>query len=83
MVEPRAEIKNKMPDKIKIGLRPYLSLRAPAENAPKILPTRAELPNQPTCNLLKPNCSSTNPKVPEITAVSKPNNNPQAMQQNR
>ena len=76
IVEPRAETKNNQAAKTKIGLRPNRSLKAPATNAPKIAPTRAELPNHPTCNLPRANCTSTSLKVPEITAVSKPNSIP-------
>ena len=48
----------------------------PATEAPRMQPTSAALPNQPSASLLKPNCFSTNPNVPEITAVSNPNSNP-------
>jgi hypothetical protein len=76
IVDPTAEIKNNQAAKDKIGLRPNRSLNVPATKAPNIAPTRAELPNHPTYNLLRENCPSTRLKVPEITAVSKPNKIP-------
>ena len=75
-VDPNAEMKNKKAATISTGLRPYLSLIAPAISAPAIAPTSAELANQPTSILSSPKYPSTILKVPDITAVSNPNNTP-------
>src|SRR5512136_1384408 len=71
-----AEKRKVAPPAISTGRRPNRSPSQPATMAPRMQPTRAALPNQPTANLLRPNCFSTNPNVPEMTAVSNPNRNP-------
>ncbi len=76
MVVYSAEKRNVAPPAMSTGRRPNLSPSQPATMAPRMQPTRAALPNQPRANLLRPNCFSTKPKVPEMTAVSNPNRNP-------
>lgn len=74
--QPKAEIKKKKADKIKILFLPNRSDNSPANNTPITHPTKAELTNHPSCTASNLNCSCTKDMVPEITAVSNPNKKP-------
>ena len=73
---PMAERAKKIPAMSRIFFLPYLSLRIPVTETPKIVPTSAELTYHPSQTASRLNCDFTNPMVPEIMAVSYPNKKP-------
>src|SRR5438046_8605513 len=67
---PIADTPKKRADKTSIFFLPYLSLRIPETETPRMQPTNAELTYHPVPAASNWNCEVTNLMVPEITAVS-------------
>jgi hypothetical protein len=75
-IQPTADARNNMADRIRTIFRPYLSLSLPEKLTPMIQPSKAQLTNQPSLTGLRLKSVFTRLMVPEITAVSKPNKKP-------
>src|SRR5690606_4937432 len=74
--EPHAEMMNRTAATIRIALRPNLSARVPAKNAPTAQPNNMEATLNPVPTESDWNANHRPSTVPLITPLSKPNKKP-------